>query len=97
MLLASNYTSLSFLSSEGFRYFLPAYLSAELYGADQDSNVECVFHLTHGFTEPERYSRKKDIDFHEQSGIGYPNGMSAGRMDGYEGRDSSQLGEIQLV
>ncbi len=46
--LARNYAALSFLSEGGFRYFLPAFLLADL--TDYDSNANSVFHLTHGFS-----------------------------------------------
>ncbi len=42
--LANNYAALGFLTSEGFRYFLPAFLLADLHGGD--SNADPVFHLT---------------------------------------------------
>ena len=45
-LLAYQYTALSFLSDAGFRYFLPAFLVAELTG--YPSSADPVFHLTHG-------------------------------------------------
>jgi hypothetical protein len=38
-LLAANYTSLSFLTAEGFRYYLPAYLAAELSGCASESGA----------------------------------------------------------
>lgn len=50
-LLAHCYTALSFLSAEGFRYFLPAFLLADL--LEWESNADPVFHLTHGHAEPE--------------------------------------------
>ncbi|MGV3721072.1 MAG: DUF6714 family protein, partial [Actinomycetota bacterium] len=50
-LLAHCYAALSFLSAEGFRYFLPAFLLADL--LEGDSNANPVFHLTHAHAEPE--------------------------------------------
>ena len=47
--LAYNSASLSFLTAEGFRYFLPAYIIAELTDTGIESNADPVFHLTHGF------------------------------------------------
>jgi hypothetical protein len=45
-LLAHCYAALSFLSAEGFRYFLPAFLLADL--LEWESNANPVFHLTYG-------------------------------------------------
>ena len=39
-------TALSFFSDEAFRYYLPAYLLADLAGSLE--RVDVVFHLTHG-------------------------------------------------
>jgi|GEM_PF-628576 len=44
--LAYHYAALSFFTEAGFRYFLPAFLIAEVMGTD--SNANPVFHLTHG-------------------------------------------------
>ena len=41
--------ALCFFSEGGFRYFLPAYLVADLRG--QLSRAEPLFHLTHGFSD----------------------------------------------
>jgi hypothetical protein len=41
--------ALSFFSEAGFRYFLPAYLVADLQG--RLSTADPVFHLTHGFSD----------------------------------------------
>ena len=48
-LLARCYTALSFLSTDGFRYFLPAFLLADLMvdELDYDGNADPVFDLTH--------------------------------------------------
>ena len=42
-----HYTALSFFSEAGFRFFLPAYLVADV--RDQLSTADPSFHLTHGF------------------------------------------------
>jgi hypothetical protein len=47
-ILDANYDSLSFLSEGGFRYFLPAYLIADL--EDRLLTADPVFHLTNGFS-----------------------------------------------
>lgn len=48
-ILDENYNALSFLSEGGFRYFLPAYLIADL--EDQLQTADPVFHLTNGFSD----------------------------------------------
>jgi len=48
-ILDSNSVALSFLSEGGFRYFLPAYLIADLEGRLQAANP--LFHLTNGFSD----------------------------------------------
>lgn len=48
-ILDANYTALSFLSEGGFRYFLPAYLIADL--QDRLQTADPVFHLTNGFSD----------------------------------------------
>jgi uncharacterized protein DUF6714 len=45
--LDAHASALSFFSEAGFRFFLPAYLVADL--NDQLSTADPVFHLTHGF------------------------------------------------
>lgn len=45
--LDGHYTALSFFSEGGFRFFLPAYLVADVRG--QLLTADPVFHLTHGF------------------------------------------------
>jgi hypothetical protein len=47
--LDANYDALSFFSEGGFRFFLPAYLLADLEGLLQTADP--VFHLTHGFSD----------------------------------------------
>jgi hypothetical protein len=44
--LAQHHAALSFFTGEGFRYYLPAYLIADLRRANSDANP--VFHLTYG-------------------------------------------------
>jgi hypothetical protein len=46
-ILDANYDALSFLSEGGFRYFLPAYLIADL--EELLRTADPVFHLTNGF------------------------------------------------
>jgi hypothetical protein len=53
--LDAHYTALSFLSEAGFRFYLPAYLVADL--DDQLDTADPVFHLTHGFND-----RKIEVD-----------------------------------
>lgn len=45
--LDAHYEALSFLSEAGFRFFIPAYLIADLNG--QLNTADPTFHLTHGF------------------------------------------------
>lgn len=47
--LDRHYDALSFLSEGGFRFFLPAYLIADLQGTLMTADP--VFHLTHGFSD----------------------------------------------
>jgi len=49
MVLDANYNALSFFSEGGFRYFLPAYLIADL--EDRLQTADPVFHLTNGFSD----------------------------------------------
>jgi hypothetical protein len=46
-MLDNHYSALSFFSEGGFRFFLPAYLIADLRGELQTANP--LFHLWHGF------------------------------------------------
>ena len=48
-ILDSHYTALSFFSEGGFRYFLPAFLIADL--EDRLQTADPIFHLTHGFSD----------------------------------------------
>ncbi len=45
--LDANYSALSFFSEGGFRFFLPAFLVADL--RDQLNTADPIFHLTNGF------------------------------------------------
>jgi hypothetical protein len=47
--LDGHANALSFFSEAGFRYFLPAYLLADL--RDQLQTADPLFHLTHGFSD----------------------------------------------
>jgi hypothetical protein len=47
--LDDHYTALSFFSEAGFRFFLPAYLVADLQG--QVETADPLFHLTQGFVD----------------------------------------------
>jgi len=48
-MLDASYNALSFFSEGGFRYFLPAYLIADL--QDRLQTADPVFHLTNGFSD----------------------------------------------
>ena len=48
-------SALSFFSDEAFRFYLPAYLIADIDGRLQSANP--VFHLTHGLTDTARAER----------------------------------------
>ncbi|BDI30865.1 hypothetical protein CCAX7_29160 [Capsulimonas corticalis] len=58
-LLADNSTATSFLTHEGLRYYLPAFLIADLM---EFGGGRCVFTLTHGFTES-NFSLYPDTDW----------------------------------
>lgn len=49
--LSYNSASLSFFSDTAFRYFLPAFLIADL--LENESNADPIFHLTHGLLSGE--------------------------------------------
>lgn len=49
VILDASYNALSFFSEGGFRYFLPAYLIADLEA--QLQTADPVFHLTNGFSD----------------------------------------------
>lgn len=63
VILDASYTALSFFSEGGFRYFLPAYLIADL--EERLQTADPVFHLTNGFSDkvvtlpagPRRYEK----------------------------------------
>lgn len=54
--LDGHYSALSFFSEAGFRFFLPAYLTADLKG--KLLTADPVFHLTNGFTDRSLEERK---------------------------------------
>lgn len=58
--LDAHYGALSFLSDGGFRFFLPAYLVADLKG--ELNTADPVFHLTHGFFD-------SSVEVPTQSGV----------------------------
>jgi hypothetical protein len=47
--LDEHYTALSFFSEGGFRYYIPAYIVADL--GNELRTADPVFHLTHGFVD----------------------------------------------
>jgi hypothetical protein len=47
--LDEHYTALSFFSEGGFRYYIPAYIVADL--RNELRTADPVFHLTHGFVD----------------------------------------------
>lgn len=62
----SGYSSaLSFLSDEAFRYFLPAYMIADLDGKLQ--SVDPVFHLCHGLDDATRTQKVNPRRFGERT------------------------------
>ncbi len=67
--LDGHYAALSFFSEGAFRYFLPAYLIADLRG--QLMTADPVFHLTHGF-----YELTVDAQIHARA-VKVPTGKSA--------------------
>lgn len=73
-ILDVNYNALSFLSEGGFRYFLPAYLIADL--QDKLQIADPVFHLTNGFSE----SGMKEVGFKrtQVARLAGPDGMVVG-------------------
>jgi hypothetical protein len=58
--LDAHYNALSFFSDGGFRFFLPAYLIADL--KDELNTADPVFHLTHGFCD-------SSVEVPTQSGV----------------------------
>jgi hypothetical protein len=59
--LDAHYSALSFFSEAGFRFFLPAYLVADVRGALETADPE--FHLTHGFSESSIVDRRGEREF----------------------------------
>ena len=64
--LDAHYTALSFLSEAGFRFYLPAYLVADVRGALQTADP--VFHLTHGLIDETHEERIGERTFTWRSG-----------------------------
>lgn len=65
--LAKNSSALSFLTDEGFRYFLSAFLIADLIIPEIEgawSNTDPVFHLTHGLVE-EEFENEDNFNWYE--------------------------------
>lgn len=60
-MLDENYTALSFFSEAGLRFFLPAYLIADL--REELRNADPLFALTHGFYEFEVQQERKNRVF----------------------------------
>ncbi|HVT41171.1 MAG TPA: DUF6714 family protein [Gemmatimonadaceae bacterium] len=62
----SGYSSaLSFFSDEAFRYFLPAYLIADLDGALD--RADPLFHLTHGLSDAVRNTKLNERRFGDRT------------------------------
>lgn len=64
--LDAHYTVLSFFSEGGFRYFLPAFMVADVRDALQTADP--VFHLTHGFFDFETTHTIGERTFTRKSG-----------------------------
>jgi hypothetical protein len=64
--LDTHYHALSFFSEAAFRFFLPAYLIADLKG--QLMTADPVFHLTHGFHQLSVVVPGSDREFVRRSG-----------------------------
>jgi hypothetical protein len=60
-ILDAHSAALSFFSQAGFRFFLPAYLIADLQG--KLNVADPLFHLTHGFSDSSVNVSVKDRDF----------------------------------
>jgi hypothetical protein len=73
-LLAENYASLSFLSDNAYRYFLPAYLIADIHDApevrqyQEVSTAEPVFHLTITFYPNDKAYNQEFIESFKSMG-----------------------------
>lgn len=64
--LDEHHDALSFLSEGGFRFFLPAYMIADLEGELRTADV--VFHLTSGFIDRSVEVPIGDVTFHRPTG-----------------------------
>jgi hypothetical protein len=64
--LDAHADALSFFSQEGFRFFLPAYLVADLHGHLRTADP--LFHLTHGFSDSSIQVPAKDRTFRKKIG-----------------------------
>jgi len=66
--LDAHYTVLSFFSEGGFRFYLPAFLIADV--RDLLQTADPVFHLVHGFSETSTLHKIGDRTFTRASGGG---------------------------
>ena len=81
--LDGHYTALSFFSEAGFRYFLPAYLIADL--NDLLQTADPLFHLVHGFYDFSVKIPKKQRVFEIKSGrTAFTNPRRYGAMTSYD-------------
>jgi hypothetical protein len=81
--LDAHYSALSFFSEAGFRFFLPAYLIADLRGELATADPE--FHLTHGFSDFTVYHTRGDRNFQITSGkTGFINPRRYGAATSYD-------------
>jgi hypothetical protein len=81
--LDAHGVALSFFSEAGFRFFLPAYLIADVQGRLQ--YAEPLFHLTHGFSEGEVEAPTKDRIFRIKFGKSqFVNPRRYGAMTSYD-------------
>jgi hypothetical protein len=67
--LDAHYTALSFLSEAGFRYFLPAFLVADV--RDELQTADPMFHLTNGFADGSMVDRRNGRDFVRRWGMSH--------------------------
>ena len=72
--LAQHYPSLSFFTHDAFRYFLPAYLVADLMAEQLQLwlSADPVFHLTHGLVRVKTMSDDQIARFIEESQVADP-------------------------
>jgi hypothetical protein len=68
--LDGSYTALSFLSEAGFRFFLPAYLVADV--RDSLQTADPLFHLTNGFADGSTVDRRNGREFVRRWGMSRP-------------------------